>query len=162
MDAPPANRLLQLLRQKSQDSSEEQPSEPSSSSPGSTQPAIFSGTQPAKSSTQPAIFSGIQPATESGVQYDTKSGTQPAKSGTQPATESGVQYDTKSGTQPATESGSLFTMVGLSKGQERVLKYLLSIRDIHNPSQTVPVGYDSMSKSCFLSRNGARKVISEL
>jgi hypothetical protein len=53
-------------------------------------------------------------------------------------------------------------MVGLSKGQERVLKYLLSIRDIHNPSQTVPVGYDSISKSCFLSRNGARKVISEL
>ena len=121
---------------------------------GGTQPATSSGTQPAKSGTQPATIDGTQPATESGIQY--------AKSGIQPATENGIQYATENGTQPATESGILLTMVGLSKGQERVLKYLMSICDTQNPSQTVPVGYDIISRSCFLSRNGARKVMSEL
>jgi hypothetical protein len=53
-------------------------------------------------------------------------------------------------------------MAGLSKGQQRVLKFLMSLRDTRRPSQTTPVGYDTISKACFLSRSGSRKVISEL
>jgi hypothetical protein len=171
MDTSPSNKLLQLLRQKPQGSSEEHQSVQSSSTrkrkrPSSTgksstqpatssiQPAIIGGTQPATSSTQPAIIGSTQPATESG--------TQTATSGTQPATESGTQPATKNNILPATESSIPLTMVGLSKGQERVLRYLTSICDDGNPSQTVPVGYDAISRSCFLSRNGSRKVISEL
>ncbi len=179
MDTTPANRLLQLLRQKSQGFSEEYQSEQSSAlrkrrrpkptAENSTQPATISGTQPATIGGTQYAKSGTQPATIGSTQPATENGTQPAKSSTQPATESGIQPAkssiqpaTESGIQPATESGILFTMVGLSKGQERVLKYLMSIRDTHNPSQTAPVGYYMVSRSCFLSRNGARKVMSEL
>ena len=53
-------------------------------------------------------------------------------------------------------------MTGLSKGQQRVLRFLLSNRDASNRSRTIPIGYDAISRHCVLSRSGSRKVIGEL
>src|SRR5262249_19141666 len=50
----------------------------------------------------------------------------------------------------------------LSKGQQRVLQFLVANRDPSDPSRTVLVGYHAISTYCFLSRNGSRKVIDEL
>jgi hypothetical protein len=155
MDAPPVNRLLQLLRQNPSDSQ----SQPQPAQVGSLHrkrrrtSSLESGTQPATNGTQPATKSGIQPATN-GTQPATKSGTQPATNGTQPAIESGTRY--------ATGSDILLTVTGLSKGQRRVLQFLLANRDLYDPSRTVIIGYYTISKHCFLSRNGSRKIIEQL
>ena len=204
MDAPPVNRLLQLLRQKPSETSE--PSHASQSRvslSGSTPQSILqSNIQPATESDIPEIDeSNIQPATESDTQSAPKSSIQSAKSDIQPATESDTQSATESDTQsarpsdtqsapkssiqsaksniqPATESDSTTTqesstqpatheeislaVTGLSKGQQRVLRFLLSNRDVSNRSRTIPIGYDAISRHCILSRSGARKVIGEL
>jgi hypothetical protein len=51
---------------------------------------------------------------------------------------------------------------GLSKGQRRVLAFLVAKRDGHRSSQTIPIGYDTIARDCFLSRSGLRKVLREL
>ena len=141
MDTPPVNRLLQLLRQK--------PSDP----PAQPQPAPAVSPRRKRSPT---------PAPESGTQYATNGGTQPATSGTQYATESGTPPKIKSGTQYATGNNIPLAVIGLSKGQRRVLQFLLANREPHNPSRTVLIGYHTISTYCFLSRNGSRKIIEQL
>lgn len=142
-EGPPNNRLLELLRNK-----------PSSATKSSTQPATKSSTQPATSDTQSTTSGSTQSAT--------KSSTQPAKKDTQPVTKSSTQPATKSGVQPVTESSIPNGFIGLSKGQERVLRYLMKNRDPEHPSQTVIIGYDTISTFCILSRSGSRKVIGQL
>jgi hypothetical protein len=134
-EAPPSNRLLQLLRQKS---------EPHDKS--DTQYATKSDTQRDKSDTQYV--------TPGDTQYATKSDTQRDKSDT--------QYVTESNTPNTPESDTPGEWVGLSKGQNRVLRYLSKNRDPEHPGQTVIIGYDTISTFCFLSRSGSRKVIGEL
>ncbi len=141
MDTPPVNRLLQLLRQK--------PSDP----PAQPQPAPAVSPRRKRSPTL---------APESGTQYATNGGTQPATSGTQYAPESGTPPKIKSGTQYATGNNIPLAVIGLSKGQRRVLQFLLANREPHNPSRTVLIGYHTISTCCFLSRNGSRKVIEQL
>ena len=141
MDTPPVNRLLQLLRQK--------PSDP----PAQPQPAPAVSPRRKRSPT---------PAPESGTQYATNGGTQPATSGTQYAPESGTPPKIKSGTQYATGNNIPLAVIGLSKGQRRVLQFLLANREPHNPSRTVLIGYHTISTYCFLSRNGSRKIIEQL
>ncbi len=51
---------------------------------------------------------------------------------------------------------------GLSKGQQRVLHFLMANRVSQKPDQTQPIGYAVISKHCFLSRSGSRKVMDEL
>jgi hypothetical protein len=147
MDAPPVNRLLQLLRQNPSDS-QTQP-----------QPAQV-GSLHRKRRRTSSLESGTQPATN-GIQPATGSGTQPATNGIQPATGSGTQPATN-GTRYATGSDLLLTVTGLSKGQRRVLQFLLANRDLYDPSRTVIIGYYTISKYCFLSRNGSRKIIEQL
>jgi hypothetical protein len=43
-----------------------------------------------------------------------------------------------------------------------VLQFLLANQDPTDPSRTVTIGYHAIATYCFLSRNGARKVIEEL
>ena len=76
------------------------------------------------------------------------------KSDTQPVTKSSTQYVTKSDIPNS--------LIGLSKGQERVLRYLIKNRDPEHPHQTVIIGYDTISTFCILSRSGSRKVIGQL
>jgi hypothetical protein len=196
MDAPPVNRLLQLLRQRPPDTPDQahvspnrasaRKSHPHSSAPSDIQSATKSDTpETHESSTQPATKSDIQSARQSDIQSVPKSSTQCAKSSTQPATKSDIQsvpksstQCAKSSTQPATksdipkvpQSNTLsatqedvsLAVTGLSKGQQRALQFLLSNRDESNYSRTIPIGYDAISKHCFLSRSGSRKVIGEL
>jgi hypothetical protein len=163
MDAPPINRLLQLLRQNPSDSQiQPQPAQVVSLHRKRRRTSsLENGTQPATNGTQPATESGTQPATN-GTQPATESGTQPATNGTQPATESGTQPATESGTRYVTGSDIFLTVTGLSKGQRRVLQFLLANRDLYDPSRTVIIGYYTISKHCFLSRNGSRKIIEQL
>jgi hypothetical protein len=163
MDAPPVNRLLQLLRQKPSDlQAQSQPAQVVSlhrkrrrtpSLENGIQPATESSTQPATNGIQPATESSTQPATN-GIQPATESSTQPATNGIQPATESSTRY--------ATGSDISLTATGLSKGQRRVLQFLLANRNLYNPSRTIIIGYYTISKYCFLSRNGSRKIIEQL
>src|SRR5262245_19672703 len=196
MDAPPVNRLLQLLRQRPSDTPDpahvshnrasSSELNPPSTIQSDTQPATKSNTlESRESSTQPATESDIQPARQSNIQPVPKGSRQPVRSSTQPATESDIQpvhkgsrQTVRSSTQPATESDISHThqsnilsatnedislaVTVLSKGQQRVLQFLLSNRDLSNYSRTTPIGYDAMSKHCFLSRSGSRKVIGEL
>ena len=204
MDAPPVNRLLQLLRQKPSEPSEPSHSRQSRVSPGESAPQSISqsNTLPAtesdipqayKSNTLPATESDTQGALQRDIQTVPKSSRQSAKSNTLPATESDTQgalqrdiqtvpkssrQSAKSNTLPATESdtqivhdsstlsvtqeGVPLAVTGLSKGQQRVLRFLLSNRDALNHSRTIPIGYDAISRNCFLSRSGSRKVIGEL
>ena len=196
MDAPPVNRLLQLLRQKPSETSEPLHASQSRVSLGVSTPQLIlqSNIQPATESDIPEIDkSNIQPATESDTQSAPKSSIQSAKSNIQPATESDTQsarpsdtqsapkssiQSAKSNIQSATESDSTTTqgsstqpatheeislaVTGLSKGQQRVLRFLLSNRDVSNRSCTIPIGYDAISRHCILSRSGSRKVIGEL
>ena|SRR5712691_113388 len=157
MDAPPVNRLLQLLRQR--------PAEPLGPDPpvlSSTSSDASSPEYNEKSNTQPATKSDIQSATKRSTQHVTKSSIQSAQSNTQPATKSDIPITHQSNTQPATNNEDALTRAGLSKGQQRVLRFLLSNRDNATPSQTIPVGYDAISKYCILSRSGSRKVVGEL
>ena len=141
MDAPPVNRLLQLLRQKPSESSEPSHASQSHASLGVSTPQSLQ-----QSDTQPV----------------TKSSTQPAQSDTQPATESDTTTLQGSSIQPATYEKISLAVTGLSRGQQRVLRFLLSNRDALNRSRTIPIGYDAISRHCVLSRSGSRKVIGEL
>ena len=130
MDAPPVNRLLQLLRQK--------PSEPSEP-PHSRQTRI----SPSESVPQSISQSNILSATKS----DTLKA---YKSNTLSATESDTQAVHDSSTLSVTQEGVPLAVTGLSKGQQRVLRFLLSNRDASNYSRTIPIGYDAISRNCFL------------
>src|SRR6266566_4847058 len=150
MDAPPVNRLLQLLRQR--------PAEPLG-----PDPPVLSSTSSDASSPEYNEKSNTQPATKSDIQSATKRRTQHVtKSNIQPATKSDIPITHQSNTQPATNNEDALTRAGLSKGQQRVLRFLLSNRDNATHSQTIPVGYDAISKYCILSRSGSRKVVGEL
>src|SRR6266567_4431190 len=188
MDAPPVNRLLQLLRQKPSDTSElshssqtlVSPGEsisqaiPQSSTPSATesdtqtarqgniQPVSKSSRQSARSSTPSATESDTQTARQGNIQPVSKSSRQSARSSTPSATESDIPPIIKSSTPSATQEEVSLAVAGLSKGQQRVLRLLLSNRDVSNHSHTIPIGYDAISRYCFLSRSGSRKVIGEL
>jgi len=173
MDAPPVNRLLQLLRQKPSETSE--PSHASQShvslSVSTSQSIPQSNTLSAaesdipginNSDTQPVTESDTQPARQSNRQPVSKSSRQSAQSDTQPVTESDTPTTQESSTLPATHEEISLAVTGLSKGQQRVLRFLLSSRDASNRSRTIPIGYDAISRHCVLSRSGSRKVIGEL
>lgn len=157
MDAPPVNRLLQLLRQKPSESSEPSHASQSHASLGVSTPQSLP-----QSDTQPVTKSGTQPAPQSDRQPVTKSSRQSAQSDTQPATESDTTTLQGSSIQPATYEKISLAVTGLSRGQQRVLRFLLSNRDALNRSRTIPIGYDAISRHCVLSRSGSRKVIGEL
>jgi hypothetical protein len=167
MENPPVNRLLQLLRQKPSDPStapvtptlrQKTPKTVKKSSilyapngvessiqhaPIEDKSSILYATLDGKSSTQATTQSNIQPATL------------PSESSTQRATESGISRPLRSGIQYATP-------LALSKGQQRTLQFLMANRAVYDPTQTVPIGYDSISRNCYLSRNGSRKAVDEL
>ena len=157
MDAPPVNRLLQLLRQKPSESSE-----PSHASQSNASLSVSTPQSIPQSDTQPATESGTQAAQQSDRQPVTKSSRQSAQSDTQPATESDTTTLQGSSIQPATYEKISLAVTGLSRGQQRVLRFLLSNRDALNRSRTIPIGYDAISRHCVLSRSGSRKVIGEL
>ena len=157
MDAPPINRLLQLLRQKPSDTTEPSHSSQTLVSPGESAPQSIP-----QSNTQSATKSDIPTTHESDIQSATKSDTQSAKSNTQSATKSDTLSTLESSTLYATKEEASLAVAGLSKGQQRVLRFLLSNRDASNHSHTIPIGYDAISRHCFLSRSGSRKVIGEL
>jgi predicted transcriptional regulator len=165
MDAPPVNRLLQLLRQRPSDTPDpahvsHNRASPRESNPHSiAQSDIQSAT---RSDTREAQESDTQPARQSNRQPVPKGSTQPARSSTQPATESDTQKAHQGNTLSATQEDVSLAVTGLSKGQQRVLQFLLSNRDGLNHSRTIPIGYDAISRHCFLSRSGSRKVIGEL
>src|SRR5215510_288304 len=148
MDAPPVNKLLQLLRQK--------PPEPPDLSP-----VAQSAPSRAKRRSTPIPKSSIQPATENGTQTATN-GSQYATGGEVEVPSDGIQHATQGGTQHTTGNDITLAIPGLSKGQQRVLQFLVANRDPSDPSRTVLVGYHAISTCCFLSRNGSRKVIEEL
>ena len=171
MDAPPINKLLQLLRQK--------PAEPVDESPlaqaipsrpkrratrvldSGVQPATGNGIQAATNDTQCAIAENLD-VLSSGTQCATLSGIQPAMSSIQSAPHRSTPYPVMSSTQYATGSDVPLAFPDLSKGQRRALQFLVANRDLNEPSRTVPIGYHAISTYCFLSRNGSRKVIEEL
>ena len=121
-----------------------------------------SSRQSAKSNTLPATESDTQGALQRDIQTVPKSSRQSAKSNTLPATKSDTQIVHDSSTLSVTQEGVPLAVTGLSKGQQRVLRFLLSNRDALNHSRTIPIGYDAISRNCFLSRSGSRKVIGEL
>ncbi len=172
MDAPPINRLLQLLRQKPSNTSEPSHSSQALVSPGesisqsilqsNTLSATESSRQSARSSTPSATESNTQTARQGNIQPVSKSSRQSARSNTPSATESDIPPIIKSSTPSATQEEVSLAVAGLSKGQQRVLRFLLSNRDVSNHSHTSPIGYDAISRHCFLSRSGSRKVIGEL
>jgi hypothetical protein len=173
MDAPPVNRLLQLLRQKPSETPE--PSHASKShvslgvsipqpTPQSNTPAATESGIPEvnNSDTQHVTESDTQRARQSDRQPVSKSSRQSAQSDTQHVTESDITPTQRSSIQPATHEEISLAVTGLSKGQQRVLRFLLSNRDASNHSRTIPIGYDAISRHCVLSRSGTRKVIGEL
>lgn len=171
MDAPPVNKLLQLLRQKPPEPPDLLPVAQSAPSRPKRRP-----TPMPKSGIQHATENGLQRATN-GLQYATRGGVEVSSDGIQHATQGGTQHTTSSiqsaadGSRPhapmsstpyATGSDIPLAIPGLSKGQRRVLQFLVANRDPSDPSRTVLVGYHAISTYCFLSRNGSRKVIEEL
>jgi hypothetical protein len=170
MDAPPVNKLLQLLRQKPPEPPDQspvaqavpRPKRRSTSAPKSSiQDATKNGTQTATDSPQYATLGRIEVPSDS-IQYATEGGTLHATSSIQPAAERGIPHTPVSSIQYATGSDIPLATPGLSKGQRRALQFLLANRDSSDPSQTVVIGYHAISTYCFLSRNGSRKVIEEL
>jgi len=157
MDAPPVNRLLQLLRQKPSETSE-----PSHASQSHASLDVSTPQSIPQSNIQPATESDTQPARQSDRQSVPKSSRQSAQSNIQPATESDITPIQGSSRQSATYEKISLAVTGLSKGQQRVLRFLLSNRDASNRSRTIPIGYDAISRHCVLSRSGSRKVIGEL
>jgi hypothetical protein len=171
MDAPPVNKLLQLLRQKPPEPPDLLPIAQSVPSHPKRRP-----TPVPKSGIQDATENSIQTATN-GPQYATHGGVEVPSDGTQHATQGGTQHTTSSiqsatdrgipdvpisSIQYATGSDIPLAIPGLSKGQRRVLQFLVANRDPSDPSRTLLVGYHAISTYCFLSRNGSRKVIEEL
>jgi hypothetical protein len=82
-----------------------------------------------------------RPSATSDTQCATSSGIQCATNGIQCATESGIPHTTKSSIQYATGNDLSLAVTGLSKGQRRVLQFLLANRDPHDSSRTVLLGY---------------------
>jgi hypothetical protein len=165
MDAPPVNRLLQLLRQRPAETPElAHVSHNRVSPPEPNPPTIpLSDIQPATESDAREIHeSSTQPARQSNILPVPKGGRQPARSSTQPVTDSDTPEALQGSTQSATSEDVSLAVTGLSKGQQRVLQFLLSNRDVSNRSHTIPIGYDAISRHCLLSRSGSRKVIGEL
>jgi hypothetical protein len=157
MDAPPVNRLLQLLRQKPSETSE-----PSHASQSHASLDVSTPQSITQSNVLTATESDTQPARQSDRLSAPKSSRQSAQSNIQPATESDLTPIQGSSIQPATYEKISLAVMGLSKGQQRVLQFLLSNRDASNRSRTIPIGYDAISRHCVLSRSGSRKVIGEL
>ena len=103
MDAPPVNKLLQLLRQKPPEPPDQSPvaqaapprpkRRPTPVPKSGIQHATNNGTQTATNDPQCDTLGGIGVPFD-GIQYTTQGGTQPATNSTQPATNS---------TQPATD-----------------------------------------------------------
>jgi hypothetical protein len=117
-----------------------------------------------KRNTQPATKSDTQPATSSiqSAPSRSKRNTQPATSSIRDTAKSDIPDLKKSSILYATTKNTSRRTLGLSKGQQRVLRYLMANRLPHEPTRTAPVGYDAISRHCFLSRSGSRKVIGEL
>ncbi len=159
MDAPPVNRLLQLLRQRPSDTPDPAHVSHNRASPRESNPHSITQYE---SSTQPVTESDTQPARPSNIQPVPKGSTQSARSSTQPATESDTSKGHQGSILSATQEDVSLAVTGLSKGQQRVLQFLLSNRDGSNHFRTMPIGYDAISRHCFLSRSGSRKVIGEL
>jgi hypothetical protein len=171
MDAPPVNKLLQLLRQK--------PPEPPDLSPvaqsapsrpkrrptpvpkSSIQHATKNGTQTATNGPQYATRGGVEVPSD-GIQHATQGGTQHTTSSIQSATDRSIPHAPISSIQYATGSDIPLAIPGLSRGQQRALQFLVANRDPADSSRTVLIGYHAISTYCFLSRNGSRKVIEEL
>src|SRR5262249_25749338 len=162
MDAPPVNRLLQLLRQKPSETSEPSHASQSHASLGVSTPQsipqsnILTVTESdipkiTKSDTQPVTENSTQSAQQSDVQPVSKSSTQSAQSDTHTTTESDTTTIQESSTQPVTYEKISLAVTGLSKGQQRVLRFLLANRDASNRSRTIPIGYDAISRHCILS-----------
>jgi hypothetical protein len=170
MDAPPVNKLLQLLRQKPPEPPDQSPVAQAVSRPkrrstptpkSSIQDATKNGTQTATHSPQYATLGRIEVPSDS-IQDATEGGTLHATSSIQSAADRGIPHAPVSSIQYATGSDIPLTTPGLSKGQRRALQFLIANRDSSDPSQTVVIGYHAISTYCFLSRNGSRKVIGEL
>jgi hypothetical protein len=171
MDAPPVNKLLQLLRQKSAEPLDQSPpgrvapSRPkrrsSSASKSSIPHAPHNGIQTATNSLQDATSHGIE-ATDSSILHATQNSGQHATNSIQSAADRSIPTTLGSSRQYATGSDIPLAHLGLSKGQRRVLQFLLANRDATNPTRTLLVGYHAISTYCFLSRNGSRKTIEEL
>ena len=171
MDAPPVNKLLQLLRQKPPEPPDLSPVAQSTPSRPKRRPtpvpksgiqrATKNGTQTAINGPQYATLSGVEMLFD-GIQHATQSGTQTATSSIQSAADKSIPHAPISSVQYATGSDIPLAIPGLSKGQQRVLQFLVANRDPSDSSRTVLVGYHTISRYCFLSRNGCRKVIEEL
>jgi hypothetical protein len=171
MDAPPVNKLLQLLRQKPPEPPDESPvaqaapsrpkRRPTPAPESSIQHATRNDTQTAINGPQYATLGGIEVPPE-GIQYATQGGTQPATNSIQSAADRSIPHAPISSIQYATGSDIPLGIPGLSKGQRRALQFLIANRDPSDPSRTVLIGYHAISTYCSLSRNGSRKVIEEL
>jgi hypothetical protein len=171
MDAPPVNKLLQLLRQKppeppalspvAQSAPSRPKRRPTSVPKSGIQHATENGTQTATNGLQYATGGGVEVPSD-GIQHATQGGTQHTTSSIQSATDGSIPDGPISSTQYATGSDIPLAIPGLSKGQRRVLQFLVANRDPSDPSRTVLIGYHAISTYCFLSRNGSRKVIEEL
>src|SRR5882724_3614210 len=171
MDAPPVNKLLQLLRQKPPEPPDQSPvaqaapprpkRRPTPVPKSGIQHATNNGIQTATNDPQCATLGGIDVSSD-GIQYTTQGGTQPATNSIQSATDRSIPHAAISSIQYATWSDIPLATPGLSKGQWRVLQFLVANRDPSDPSRTVLIGYHAISTHCFLSRNGSRKVIDEL
>jgi hypothetical protein len=171
MDAPPVNKLLQLLRQKPPEPPEQPPVGQAASrhpkqrrtpAPKSgIQHATKNGTQTAPNGAQYATL-GVVDVSSNGPQYATQDGTQPASNSIQSAADRSIPHAPISSIQYTTGSDIPLATPALSKGQRRVLQFLAANRDPSDPSRTVLIGYHAIATYCFLSRNGSRKVIEEL
>jgi hypothetical protein len=171
MDAPPVNKLLQLLRQKPPEPPDQSPvaqaappcpkRRPTPVPKSGIQHATNNGTQTATNDPQCATLGGIDVPSD-GIQCTTQGGTQPATNSIQSAADRSIPHPAISSIQYATGSDIPLATPGLSKGQRRALQFLVANRDPSDPSRTVLIGYHAISIYCFLSRNGSRKVIEEL
>src|SRR5262245_49883966 len=171
MDAPPVNKLLQLLRQKPPEPPDQSPvaqgapprpkRRPTPVPKSGIQHATKNGTQTATNDPQCDTLGGIGVPFD-GIQYTTQGGTQPATNSIQSATDRSLPHAGINSILYATVSDIPLATPGLSKGQRRALQFLVANRDPSDPSRTVLIGYHAISTYCFLSRNGSRKVIEEL
>jgi hypothetical protein len=171
MDAPPVNKLLQLLRQKPPEPPDQSPvvqaaparpkRRPTPVPKSGIQHATKNDTQTATNGPRYATLGGIDVPSD-GIQYTTQDGTQSATNSIQSAADRSIPHAPISSIQYATGSDIPLANPGLSKGQRRALQFLVANRDPSDPSRTVLIGYHAISTYCFLSRNGSRKVIEEL
>ncbi len=162
MDAPPVNKLLQLLRQKPPEPPDESPAAQTASPRPKRRPSPVprSGIQHAPNNSVQTATNDVQCATLRGLEIPSdgipcapQNKRQPATSGIQSVTDRSIPGPPKSSTRYAGGSDITLPTLSLSKGQRRVLQFLLANRDPFDPSQTVLIGYHAISTYCFLSRN---------